>query len=153
MINKPKKKKQLLVKLKAPYFIHKDVQGTNLTFCIAEYALPWKEISDAPLCDAVITKINKVKKAFPEAHIEFNFQRENPAFLFRVVGRTKICPGDEHNQDIGDAVARAKATSRACIVSKAIIKASIEGLEEELKRNLRIFEEWHEKEKSIVRGV
>ena len=59
MINKPKKKKQLLVKLKAPYFIHKDVQGTNLTFCIAEYALPWKEISDAPLCDAVITKINK----------------------------------------------------------------------------------------------
>src|SRR5574344_1531682 len=86
MINKPKKKKQLLVKLKAPYFIHKDVQGTNLTFFIADYALPWKEISDAPLCDAAITKINKVKKAFPEAHIEFNFQRENPAFLFKVVG-------------------------------------------------------------------
>ena len=153
MINKPKKKKQLLVKIKTPYFIHKEYAGNNLTFCIAEYALPWNKISDAPLCDAVITKITKVKKAFPDAHIEFNFNRENPAFLFKVIGRTKRCPGDEHNQDVGDAVARAKATSRACVISKAIIKAAIEGLEEELKKNLRIFEEWHEKEKSIVRGV
>ena len=153
MINKPNKKRKLLVKIKPPYFIHKEVQGTNLTFMIGEFALPWNEISDAPLCDAVLTKINKVKKAFPEAHIEFNFSRENPAFLFRAVGRTKRCPGDEHSQDIGDAVARAKATSKACVISKAIIRAAIEGLEEELKRNLRIFEEWHEKEKSIIRGV
>ena len=152
-MNKPKKKKHLLVKNKTPYFIHKEVQGTNFTFMIGEFALPWKEISDAPLCDAVITKISKVKKAFPEAHIEFNFNRENPAFLFRVVGRTKRCPGDEQNQDIGDAVAIAKATSRACIISKAIIKAAIEGLEEELKRNLRIFEEWHEKERNLVKGI
>lgn len=153
MSRKPNKKKRLLVKVKAPYFIHKEVKGTDLTFMIGEYALPWKEISDAPLCDAVIAKINKVKKAFPEAHIEFNFSRENPAFLFRVVGRTKRCPGDEQNQEIGDAVARAKATSRACVICKAIIRASIEGLEEELKRNLRIFDEWHEKERNLIRGI
>ena len=95
----------------------------------------------------------ELKKAFPDAHIEFNFNREAPAFLFRAIGRTKRCGGDEQNQSVGDAVARAKATARACVISKAIIKSAMSGLEEELKRNLRIFDEWREKERDIVKGV
>jgi hypothetical protein len=152
---KSKKKKQLLVKTKEPFFIHKEVKGTNLTFMIGEYALPWKAITNVPPCDAAINedRLKKLKKAFPDAHIEFNFNREAPAFLFRAIGRTKRCGGDEQNQSVGDAVARAKATARACVISKAIIKSAMSGLEEELKRNLRIFDEWREKEREIVKGV
>lgn len=152
-MSKTSKKNRLLVKMKDPFFIHKQVQDSDLTFMIGHYALPWRAITNVPLCDAVIAKIDKVKKAFPEAHIEFNFNRENPAFLFRVTGRTKRSTSDENNPTIGEAVARAKATARACVISKAIIKAAIEGLEEELKRNLAVFQDWHMKEKNIVRGV
>lgn len=153
-MSKNSKKNRLLVKTKEPYFIHKQAQNTDLTFMIGYYALPWRAVTNVPLCDAVIDKIDRnVKKAFPEAHITFNFNRENPAFLFRVVGRTQRSTTDENNPTVGEAVARAKATAKACVISKAIIKAAIAGLEEELKRNLTVFQDWHNKEKNIVRGV
>jgi hypothetical protein len=157
-----------LVEREKPCFIHKTIEveernensqniitkKTELTFMIGKYALPWKSIApNIPLCDAVITKIEKVKKAFPKAHIEFNFNRENPAFLFNVVGRTQRHENDEPNQDVGDTVAMAKATARACAIAKAIIQASINGLEVDLKRNLKIFEEWNKKEKNIIKEM
>lgn len=148
------KKNRLLVRTKEPVFIHKEVNGTDMTCMIGNYALPWRAITNVPLCDAVIAKIDKnVKTAFPKAHIEFNFQRENPAFLFRVTGRTYRSTTDTNNPSVGEAVARAKAVASACVICKAIIRAAIEGLEEELNRNLIIFKDWHEKEKGIVRGV
>lgn len=152
-MSKSPKKRKLLVKVKGPYFIHKQAQDSDLTFMIAQYALPWKEITNVPICEAVLNKVEKVKKAFPEAHIEFNFNIEHPAFIFNVVGRTKRSINDEPNQSIGDAVARAKAVAKACTISKAIIKAAIEGLEEDLRRNLVVFNDWRLKEKEIVKGV
>lgn len=152
-MTKFKKKKQILVKIGEPYFIHKEAKGTDMTFMIGKYAIPWNGITNVPLCDAVITKIEKVRKCFPEAHIEFNFNRENPAFIFNVVGRTKRCINDKADKGIGETVAKAKATAKACVVAKAIIKAAMDGLEEELKRSFIVFDEWHDKEKRIVRGV
>lgn len=147
------KKNRLLVNVKKPFFIHKQVDGTDLTLMIGYYALPWRVVTDVPLCDAVIKKVEKVKKAFPEAHIEFNFNRENPAFLFRVVGKTKRCTTDENIPAVGEVVARAKAMTQACVISKAIIKAAMNGLEEELNRSLIIFKDWQNKERNIVKGI
>lgn len=152
-MSKSPKKRRPLVKTKEPYFIHKQTENSDLTFMIAQYALPWNEITNVPLCSAVIAKVEKVKKAFPEAHIEFNFSHERPAFIFNVVGRTKRSINDTPNQSVGDAVARAKATAKACTISRAIIRAALEGLEEELKRNLIVFEDWRAKEKNLVKGV
>lgn len=147
------KKSRLLVKVKDPFFIHKEVNGTDMTFMIGYYALPWRAITNVPLCDAVVKRVEKLKKAFPDAHIDFNFNRENPAFLFRVVGKTKRCITDEHNVDVGEVVARAKAISQACVISKAIIREAMKGLEEELNRSFIIFKDWQEKERRIIRGV
>jgi hypothetical protein len=147
------RKSRLLVKVKDPFFIHKEVNGTDMTFMIGYYALPWRAITNVPLCDAVVKKVEKLKKAFPDAHIDFNFNRENPAFLFRVVGKTKRCITDEHNADVGEVVARAKAMSQACVISKAIIREAMKGLEEELNRSFIIFKDWQEKERRIIKGV
>lgn len=147
------KKNRLLVNVKKPFYIHKQVEGEDVTFMIGYYALPWGAITNVPLCDSVLKKVEKLQKAFPKAHIEFNFQRENPAFLFRVVGRTKRHLTDKHDPAVGEAVARAKAMKEACIISKAIIRAAMNGLEEELKRSFNIFNDWQEKEKNIVRGI
>ena len=152
-MSKSPRKRKMLVKIKEPYFIHKQAQDSDLTFMIAQYALPWKEITNVPICEAVLIKVEKVKKAFPEAHIEFNFNIEHPAFIFNVVGRTKRSVNDEQNQSLGDAVARAKAVAKACTISKAIIRAAIEGLEEDLRRNLVVFNDWRAKEKNLVKGV
>lgn len=147
------RKNKLLVKVKDPFFIHKEVKGTDMTFMIGYYALPWRAITNVPLCDAVVKKVEKLKKAFPDAHIDFNFNRENPAFLFRVVGKTKRCITDEHNSDVGEVVARAKAMTQACVISKAIIREAMKGLEEELNRSFIIFKDWQEKERRIIKGV
>ena len=152
-MSKSPRKRKMLVKIKEPYFIHKQAQDSDLTFMIAQYSLPWKEITNVPICEAVLIKVEKVKKAFPEAHIEFNFNIEHPAFIFNVVGRTKRSVNDEQNQSLGDAVARAKAVAKACTISKAIIRAAIEGLEEDLRRNLVVFNDWRAKEKNLVKGV
>lgn len=152
-MSKNSKKNRLLVRVKEPFFIHKQTEDSDLTFMIGHYALPWKALTNVPLCNAVIKKVEKVTKAFPDAHIEFNYNVENPAFLFRTTGRTKRSTTDEHNPVVGESVARAKAYSRACVIAKAIIRAAMDGLEEELKRSMVVFNDWHEKERKIVRGV
>ena len=147
------RKSRLLVKVKEPFFIHKQVDDSDLTFMIGYYALPWRAITNVPLCDAVVKRVEKLKKAFPDAHIDFNFNRENPAFLFRVVGKTRRCTTDDHNPIVGEAAARAKALIQACVISKAIIKEAMKGLEEELNRSFIIFKDWQEKERRIIKGV
>ena len=54
---------------------------------------------------------------------------------------------------LGDRVARARAMARACVVSRHIILAIKEGLEEELNRSAEIFKARFEKEKRIIKGV
>ena len=148
------RKKQLLIKVQEPFYIHKTLSnGEEMTIMVAKYALPWKALTNVPLCDAVMRKISKVQKAFSDAHIDFNFDRENPAFVFDVSGKTVSHKEDIPNKTIGEKVAKAKALARACTICKAISLAAKEGLEEELNRNIDVLNVWYEKEKEIIRGI
>lgn len=153
-MSKKSKRRQLIVKVQEPYFIHKTLDNsTEMTIMVGKYALPWRAITNVPLCDAVMAKIEKIKRAFHDAHIEFNFNRENPAFIFNVSGKTIRHDGDTPDPATGDKVARAKALNRACVISKAIANAAKEGLEEELNRTIDVLNAWREKEKRIVKGI
>lgn len=153
-MSKKSKKKQLIVKVREPHFIHKTLEGgAEMTIMVGKYALPWKAITNVPICGPVVAKIEKVKKTFPDAHIEFNFNQENPAFIFNASGKTIRHDGDTPNKYIGDKVARAKVLCRACVISKAITLAAKEGLEEELNRTITVLDVWREKEKNVIKGV
>lgn len=153
-MSKKSKKKQLIVQVREPYFIHKKLEeGTEMTIMVGTYALPWKAITNVPICHAVMTKVEKVQKAFSEAHIEFNFKQENPAFIFNVSGKTIRHEGDTPDPSIGNKVARAKALCKACSIGKAIALAAKEGLEEELNRTVEVLENWRRKEKNIIKGA
>lgn len=153
-MSKNSKKKQLIVEVKEPCFIHKTAtNGNEMTIMVGRYALPWKAITNIPLCDAVLVKLNKVKKAFPDARIEFNFSRENPAFLFKSFGITTRHDEDKHDPFIGMRVAKAKAIARAIAISMAISKAIKVGLEEELNRTIDVLNVWRQKEKKIIKEI
>ena len=153
-MSKKSKKKQLIVKVREPYFIHKTLEsGAEMTIMVGKYALPWKAITNVPICGPVMAKIEKVKKTFPDAHIEFNFRQENPAFIFNVSSKTIRHEGDTPDQSVGDKVARAKTLCRACVISKAIALAAKEGLEEELNRAIAVLDVWREKNKNVIKGV
>ena len=153
-MSKNSKKKQLIVEIKEPCFIHKIAKnGNEMTIMVGRYALPWKAITNIPLCDAVLVKLNKVRKAFPDAHVEFNFNRENPAFLFKVSGITTRHEEDKYDPSIGMRVAKAKAVTRAIAVSIAISKAIKVGLEEEINRTIDVLNVWRQKEKKIIKEI
>lgn len=150
-MNKYRKK---LVKLKDPCFIHKRQGCTDFTFMVGEYALPWKEIIDMPLCSSGMRGIPRVARAFPKANIYWmTCDGKDPAIHFKVIGKTKRYPGDSPDWSVGDAVAKAKAAAMACTISKAIIKAVHEGLERELNGNYAVFDDWYKKNKNIVKKL
>lgn len=141
--------KRILIQVKEPRYIHKKVNGKDMTIMTCTYALPWEAITSVPLCEEVIKKVGKVRNAFKEAHIDFNCIPENPAFIFQTTGITVRHDNDSNNPIIGDRIAKAKAFSKACAISRAIIKAAKSGLEEDLLRADVTLKAWQEKENRI----
>ena len=154
-----KKRRKFLVKVCEPQFIHYNATNKetgkveDTTIMKGKYALPWRVITDVSVTERALQKVEKLKKLFPDVSIEFNFRKENPAFILGVSGKTVKHEGDEPNQSLGDRVARARAMARACVVSKHIAIAIKEGLEEELNRSIETFKARFEKEKRIIKGV
>jgi hypothetical protein len=118
-----------------------------------KYAVPWHSLTDISITERVLQKIGKLKKAFPDVSIDFNFNRENPAFIIGVSGKTVRHEGDAPDQVLGNKVARARAMARACVVGRHIALAAKEGLEEELSRSIDTFQARFEREKRIIKGV
>lgn len=154
-----KKRKKFLVKVCEPQFIH--YQATNketgkvedTTIMKGKYAVPWYSLTDIPITKRTLQKIEKLKKVFPDVSIDFNFNKENPAFIIDVSGKTIRHEGDAPNQVLGDKVARARAMAKACVVGRHIALAAREGLEEELNRSIDTFQARFEREKRIIKGV
>ena len=154
-----KKRKKFLVKVCEPQFIH--YQATNketgkvedTTIMKGKYAVPWYSLTDISITKRTLQKIEKLKKVFPDVSIDFNFNKENPAFIIGVSGKTIRHEGDAPNQVLGDKVARARAMAKACVVGRHIALAAKEGLEEELNRSIDTFQARFEREKRIIKGV
>lgn len=154
-----KKRKKFLVKVCEPQFIHYQAANKetgkveDTTIMKGKYAVPWYSLTDIPITKRTLQKIEKLKKVFPDVSIDFNFNKENPAFIIGVSGKTIRHEGDAPNQVLGDKVARARAMAKACVVGRHIALAAKEGLEEELNRSIDTFQARFEREKRIIKGV
>lgn len=154
-----KKRKKFLVKVCEPQFIHYQAANKetskveDTTIMKGKYAVPWYSLTDIPITKRTLQKIEKLKKVFPDVSIDFNFNKENPAFIIGVSGKTIRHEGDAPNQVLGDKVARARAMAKACVVGRHIALSAREGLEEELNRSIDTFQARFEREKRIIKGV
>ena len=156
MSNKSKKK-QLLVKTKEPYFIHKTLEsGREMTIMVGTYGVPIRTLLGGETSIswiAVDRVINELKKAFPDAHIKTDYIKDVACLVFNVSGKTVRHEGDAADQVLGDRVAKAKALAKACTIGKAFATGIKKNLEEGINRNIDIFDIWREKEKNIIRGA
>ena len=154
-----KRRKKFLVRVCEPQFVH--YQATNketgkvedTTIMKGKYAIPWHSLTDIPITERALKKIEKLKKSFPDVSIEFNFNKANPAFILGVSGKTIRHEGDEPDQILGNKVARARAMARACVVGRHIALVAKESLEEELNRSIDTFQARFKREKRIIKGV
>jgi len=135
-----KKRTEILEKTREPRFIHKEEEG--LTIMNAQYAFPWRKVTSVPICEVVVKKVEKAMRAFPNAHVEFNFNREHPAFIFCVTSIAKCSEGDEYNHKLGRKAAKARNISQACVIARTIISAAKQGLEEELNGADYVLHTW-----------
>lgn len=66
----------------------------------------------------------KVASGYPkETNISFNYNRQAPAFLFTIKGRTTRKSGDEPNQELADRIAVAKCRASAATIGRKIADA------------------------------
>jgi hypothetical protein len=138
---------RILMQVVEPKYIHKKVNDRDMTIMTCTYVLRWEAITSIPMCEKVLKKVFKVKKAIQEAHIEY--VAGSPAFIFQTTGITVKHDNDVNDPMIGKRVAKAKAFNKACAISRAIIKAAKSGLEEELLRTDATLKAWQEKENKI----
>lgn len=156
MSNKSKKK-QLLAKVREPYFIHKTLEsGREMTIMVGTYGVPIRALLGEYASIswiAVDGVINELKKAFPDAHIKADYIKDVAYLVFNVSGKTIRHEGDAADPVLGDRVAKAKALAKACTIGKAFAVGIKKSLEENINRNIDVFNVWHEKEKNVVKGV
>ena len=153
------KKKKFLVKVCEPRFIHftapnkENSVKEDVTIMKGKYALPWHTLTDTSITEKALDRIERYKKVFPDVTIEFNFNRENPAFILSVSGKAVRHDGDTPDWSIGDMVARARAMARACEVGRNIALEVKKGLIAELNGAAETFKARREREKKKIKGV
>lgn len=114
----------LLAKTRDPFFVRaeKTDKHNEITVCVMSLAIPVRYLAPC-MSEDVLEAVLKVAKSFPESKLRFNFNREAPAFLFSVKGKTECRGNDTPNQKIGDAVALHKALARAFTITKRVVMA------------------------------
>lgn len=153
------KKKKFLVKVCEPRFIHYTAPNKekgideDITIMEGKYALPWRTLTDTSITERALARVERLKRVFPDVSIEFNFIKENPAFILGVSGKATRHSGDTPNQSIGDMVARARAMAKACEVGRSIAVAVRDSLVAELNGAAATFKARREREKRNIKKV
>lgn len=128
------KKKELLVPVSEPRFFRHEANEKHreVTVCVMTFALPMAVLTGGIVNEDMLKAIRKVAVGFPETSLHFNFKPQAPAIIFSVKGKTECRGNDIPRQEIGDAVASAKAQAKACVVALRVVTA----IKDELRNSL-----------------